>query len=122
MPLMDRDVGMGTAGADDLPRTLRREREARERAHQSAYTGNGGVSMASFAPDSILAEPTFAPPATVTDIRIPFTRMVVFCLKLVLSAVPALLLLGCLLWLAGHLLMTYFPWLVKVQILIRVPS
>jgi len=40
----------------------------------------------------------------------------------VIFTFPALILLGIILWTAGHLLMTYFPWLVKLQILIRVPN
>ncbi len=58
---------------------------------------------------------------TVTDVRIPFIRLMLFCLKLVFAAIPALVLLGVILWLAGHAMMTWFPWLVKLQILIRVP-
>ena len=118
---------MATSMSDDLPRTLRREREAR-----GLDRGNAASSFA-FTPTPVSGS---APPSsadagrgeryvvdgnTVTDIRIPFFRMMMFCFKLVFAAIPALILLGVILWFAGHLLMTYAPWLVKLQILIRVP-
>ncbi len=117
--------------SDDLPRTLRREREAR------GLNGNADRAAAGFgfsAPQSSMAAtPAYVPePArgervvidggTVTDVRIPFFRMMLFCFKLVFAAIPALILFFGLLWLAGHLLMTFAPWLVKLQILIRVPT
>ena len=128
---------MGAAMADDLPRTLRREREARERAGQplpvtspqtatpataphmalGAHGAHGGS-----VPDPALPEGVAMSGTTVTDIRVPFLRLMMFCFKLVFAAIPALILLGALLWLAGHLLMLYAPWLVKLQILIRVPT
>ncbi|MEQ1714729.1 MAG: hypothetical protein ABL907_01875, partial [Hyphomicrobium sp.] len=75
-----------------------------------------------YVPEPTMPEHLVVSGNTVTDIRIPFFRMMTFCFKLVFAAIPALILLGCLLWLAGHLLMTYFPWLVKLQILLRVPN
>ena len=141
MSAMDRNVGMGGAATDDLPRTLRREREARERAgqtghapghgsghasgHGSAYQASSSVSAAqapSYVPEPTIHDGLTVSGNTVTDIRVPFFRMMLFCFKLVFAAVPALVLLGVLLWLAGHALMTYAPWLVKLQILIRVPG
>jgi hypothetical protein len=116
--------------SDDLPRTLRREREARG-LNGNAERGNAGFGFA--APQSSVAStPAYVPePArgervvmeasTVTDIRIPFFRLMMFSFKLVFAAIPALILFFGLLWFAGHLLMTYAPWLVKLQILIRVP-
>ena len=121
---------MSSGLADDLPRTLRRERELRERGIDR--NGRGPATSAPF-----VAQPTGFADAplsadvqrdgvvmqgtTVTDIRIPFTRLMAFCFKFVLASVPALIMLGCILWAAGHLLMIYAPWLVKMQILIRVP-
>ena len=116
--------------SDDLPRTLRREREARG-LNGTADRGGAGFGF-SAQQSSVASAPTYVPePArgervlmdggTVTDIRIPFFRMMMFCFKLVFAAIPALILLFGLLWLAGHLLMTFAPWLVKLQILIRVP-
>ena len=130
MLVMDRNARSGNAVSDDLPRTLRREREARER---TGGTGSGSGISGFGAPSHSASQPAYAPEPgmsehvmvsgnTVTDIRIPFFRMTMFCFKLVFAAIPALILLGCFIWLAGHALMTYAPWLVKLQILIRVPN
>jgi hypothetical protein len=132
MPAMDRKGAAPGAMpmGDDLPRTLRREREARERSGLGGAGLGGMAGMAQPAPAPIASgyvpEPGMSDGlvmsgSTVTDVRIPFFRLMVICIKLVLAAIPALLLLGGILWLAGHLLMTFFPWLVKLQILIRVP-
>lgn len=112
------------AMTDDLPRTLRREREARERAGLGSLSSSSKPAApiaSAYVPETTLPESTAASGYTVTDIRVPFVRLMMFCIKLVFAAIPALILLGALLWLAGHLLMTFFPWLVKLQILIRVP-
>ena len=128
---MDRNPRTGVAMSDDLPRTLRREREARERASGPGMgSGNGGYGAPShsqpqapsYVPEPSMSEHVMVSGGTVTDIRIPFFRMMMFCFKLVFAAIPALILLGVLIWLAGHALMTYAPWLVKLQILIRVPN
>lgn len=128
MQTTSRGIGANGAATDDLPRTLRREREARERAGQMGPIGLQGagpaaapLSASSYVPEPGLADSLVVSGNVVTDIRVPFFRLMMFCLKLVFAAIPALILLGVLLWLAGHLLMTFFPWLVKLQILIRVP-
>jgi hypothetical protein len=114
--MSDLRLRLSDGGADDLPRTLRREREARERAAQAA------ASAAYRADDAGWGAGNAAQPAVVTAFNVPFLRLMVFCIKLVLAAVPALILLTALLWLAGEVLITYFPWLVKVQVVIRVPD
>ena len=63
-----------------------------------------------------------AMPARVVRLDVPFLRLVAFFLKAVLAAIPALILLGVILWFGGHLLQTYFPWLIKAQILIHFPG
>lgn len=122
---------MNSGLADDLPRTLRREREARERGlDRGVRTGADApfaaapipLDSGSYSSDLGRGDNLVLHGNTVTDIRIPFIRLMAFCFKLVFAAVPALILLGVILWFAGHLLMTYAPWLVKLQILIRVPS
>lgn len=128
MQATSRGVGAGGPATDDLPRTLRREREARERAGQlggqlgmqSAAPGASPLAS-SYVPEPAISENLAVSGNTITDIRVPFVRLMLFCFKLVFAAVPALILLGIILWTAGHLLMTFFPWLVKLQILIRVP-
>jgi hypothetical protein len=126
MSVTDKNTAFADA-ADDLPRTLRREREARERAAQPLGTGgsplSSGAPSVGFVPEpSWSADGAMATPAVVTAFDVPFARLVMFCMKLVFAAIPALILLTVILWGFGHLLMTYFPWLVKVQILIRVPN
>ena len=136
-------------GPDDLPRTLRRERDAREREARereaaeraqaereqlsmgSANHAAGPSPMASHSGGEMdYAVPTAnyasgveaAMPATVTRLDVPFFHLMGFFIKAVFAAIPALLLLAVLLWGAGHLLQTYFPWLVKAQILIHFPN
>lgn len=135
-------------GPDDLPRTLRRERDAREREAREREAAEralaereqlsmGGKHAAGPAPmqsrgdaEMDYAVPTAnyassveaAMPAAVTRLDVPFFHLMAFFIKAVFAAVPALLLLGTLLWGAGHLLQTYFPWLVKAQILIHFPN
>ncbi len=127
MAVMDRNVTMSGGAMDDLPRTLRREREARERAQQSSYPAASPASLGSassstsFVPEPAMSDHFMMSGNTVTDIRIPFFRLMMFGFKLVFAAIPALILLIALLWLAGHAMMTFFPWLVKVQLLIKVP-
>jgi len=99
---------------DDLPRTLRREREAREREAR-------GIS----APMPVNEREIFAvsaPAATVTDIDVPFLKLAGFFIKAVLAGIPALLLLTVLLWLFGQALQSYFPQLLKLKILIYMPQ
>lgn len=69
-----------------------------------------------------VATPDAAMPATVTRFDVPFLHLVAFFLKAALAAFPAIILLGVIVWFAGHLLQIYFPWLVKAQILIHFPN
>lgn len=108
---------------DDLPRTLIREREARRR---EAWERRGEPSL-SIDGYPGRAEPAYpgpetATPASVVGINMPFARLAAFFVKAVLAAIPALILLGAILWFAGHLLQTFYPELVKMQILIRFPG
>ncbi len=131
-------VGVGD-DENDLPRTLRREREAqarqareREAAVNEPMLGVPEVSgnprsRASPFDDGHLSE-TFgpdqsAPPlATVARLDIPFFHLMMFFLKAVLAAVPALIALLALLWLFGEILTATFPELIKMQVLIRMPN
>jgi hypothetical protein len=105
------------AADDDLPRTLRREREARERQAREQIV----VSMAVPA-DERSGFAFAAPAATVTDFDVPFAKLVGFFLKAVLAGIPALLLLTTLLWLVGQGLQTFFPQLLKLKVLIYLPQ
>jgi len=59
---------------------------------------------------------------TVARFDVPFGRLVLFFLKAVLAAIPALILLGVLLYGGGQLLKMFFPWLVQAEILVRFPN
>jgi hypothetical protein len=83
--------------------------------------GSAGHAPSAYIPEQSVSDGIVVSGTTVTDVRIPFLRLMVFCFKLVFAAIPALILLTAILWLAGHAMMTFFPWLVKLQILIRVP-
>lgn len=117
---------MADEGPEDLPRTLRREREARERearereakARAATLTHDFGASDRPYERRSD-AGPLV--PAAVARFEVPFFRLMAFFIKAVFAAIPALLLLGVLLWLAGLALKTYYPELVHTEIIIRVP-
>lgn len=145
------DFGL-TADAefDDLPRTLRREREARERQKRDQEDrerlsrereSNAPKSRDRLEdppkilrPDATLHVPRNAdldefseragdfPAATVRRFDVPFLHLMAFFLKAVLASVPALILLGAILWTMGQVLKTLFPWLVKMQIFIQFPN
>jgi hypothetical protein len=108
----------GDAAADDLPRTLRRAREA-QAAAQPALSGpaaRGFEAERSPPFESRLEE------GVVTALQIPFFRLMAFFIKAVFAAIPALFILGVILWFAGHGLATFFPHLVKMKILIAFPN
>ena len=124
MPVMDRNAGLGDGNSEDLPRTLRREREAQQRAQQQQQRHAAPPPPAPMHPtqEHDWSHDDGPQPAIVTAIKVPFFRLMFFFLKAVIAAIPAIILLGAILWGLGHLLMTYYPWLVKVQILIHVPK
>jgi hypothetical protein len=117
---------------DDLPRTLRREKEARLReAREREAQASGLVApqpepmgYAAAAADpygAAYAEPE-AYPAAVKSFDVPFLRLMLFFIKAVFAAIPALILLMALLWLGGQALETAFPELLKMKILITFPN
>ena len=144
MAMADHNFGpIGDEATDDLPRTFRREkearaREARERAAQERAAAPSLPSMSdvhssasahsgpSAAAPKIYADSTVQPdvvadmpfPATVRRFDVPFLHLMTFFLKAVLAAIPALILLTVVLWAAGSLLQSFFPDLVKMKILI----
>ena len=111
-------------GPDDLPRTLRRAREERMReAELQQAAGPGLASVPAFGPAvepraGFLDDPERV---TVTAVKVPFLRLMAFFLKAVFAAIPALIVLGVVLWVMGFALKTYFPQLVHMQITISVP-
>ncbi len=122
---------------DDLPRTLRRERDARAREAREAKERerrerDARAMAASMGdPPAYLSRRRTTPPAMYGDepvpasverFDVPFLRLSLFFLKAVLAAIPALFLLGALLYFAGKGLEAYFPELVRMKILITFPS
>ena len=112
---------------DDLPRTLRREKEARAReARERASSGLEAAAQGGYASqqDSGYAGADAAAtyPATVYGFQVPFFHLVGFFLKAVLAAIPALLLLTLILWGLGQVLKIYFPELLHMQIMITFPK
>lgn len=114
------------ADDDDLPRTLRRERDAREREKrerelsEASDEGFGpGVQRQptpSFAYD--LASP-FDRAATVTRLEVPFVHLMLFFMKAVVAAIPALILLTVLLWGMGQGLKAFFPQFRHFEIVVK---
>lgn len=135
-------AALGADSPDDLPRTFRREKEAREReareraareraAAPSLSMGPATDPYAAAAQPAMYAEPAPAGsvtpaigdvpmPAIVRDFDVPFGKLASFFLKAVIAAIPAMLLLMAILWGIGSLLEMLFPSLVKMKILIGV--
>lgn len=117
--MSDRNLSFDDATIDDLPRTLRRHREARERARQDA-PGTPGQSERTAPPTPAQWDlPSEPVPAIVRAIDVPFFRLVLFFLKAVVAAIPALILLTAILFAGGQLLKHYFPNLRHFEIEIR---
>lgn len=133
----DSDFGTFSDETDDLPRTFRREkearaREARERAAQeraAAPSLSTGADEYARPQPRIYGHPGDDPrpysefaPATVRAFDVPFVHLVTFFLKAVLAGIPALLLLGAILWFMGTGLEMAFPQLIKMKILVSFPN
>jgi hypothetical protein len=114
---------------DDLPRTLRREKEARAREARErgramdasmgsapSYMGHGHTRPA---PVMYGDEPVAA---AVQRFNVPFFHLVGFFLKCALAAIPALVLLGALLYFASKGLEAYYPDLIRMKIMISFPT
>lgn len=84
---------------DDLPRTLRRERDARQRQSAPAYGPANGRSLDLPGGDGVV----------VNALDIPFFRLMGFLIKCVLAGIPALLLLGVILFGIGKGLQQLAP-------------
>jgi len=119
----------------DMPRMFERgghDRTGHDRAGERSGERTGEQSVMSASPmDAGRAYPNTPPyarldeepqPAVVRALKIPFVHLMLFCLKLTLAAIPALILLGAILYGMGQLLKMYLPWLVQAEILIRFPK
>jgi hypothetical protein len=116
---------MADEGVEDLPRTLRREREARERAarEREAKARAATLTHDFGASEARNEQPAFdASGATVSRIEVSFGHLMMFFVKAVFAAIPALIILGVLMWFAGAILKAYYPEFIHMQILISFPS
>jgi hypothetical protein len=119
MSMSDTRGSYSDGGPDDIPRTFRREREARERA-----AATQAPEVPSY-PQQQSYEAAFgndSPPGVVRKFKVPFFSLMMFFIKAVLAAIPALILLSAILWAGGQLLTNYFPWLLKMKIVISFPN
>ena len=106
--------------------------QASQRAAQQAATppppaAASSALAADYSRSQEYAQPMRLPPGefpatTVTRFQVPFVHLVAFFLKAALAAIPAMLLLGGILWGLGTLAQTYMPALVKMRILITFPG
>jgi hypothetical protein len=111
-------------GAEDLPRTLRREKEARERAAREREAKARAATLThDFGASDAREQPAIdAGGATVSRFEVSFGHLMMFFVKAVFAAIPALVILGVLMWFAGALLKAYYPELIHMQILISFPN
>ena len=99
---------------DDLPKTLR---------NKSLRTSDEPMHAPSATPRSMGGSgPLTGDAGVVTDIKIPFWRLVVFLMKVALACIPALLIVAMILWGVAEVAGALFPNLVKMKILIQVPQ
>lgn len=104
---------------DDLPRTLRRERDRQAAESASTMPSPAYEVHHDGYQDGVMDEPTAA---SVRRFDVPFLHLMFFLLKAVIAAIPALLLLTVILWFAGQALQAFFPELVQLKILISLPA
>ncbi|MFM2421975.1 MAG: hypothetical protein RL291_505 [Pseudomonadota bacterium] len=112
---------------EDLPRTLIREKAARQAAFADGTAAQRGQSFDPPPQGRAGAQPAYAaddgypgelPPVAVQRFEVPFFRLAWFMIKCVLAGIPALLLLFVILWGMGQAIQKFLPWLVKMRILI----
>jgi hypothetical protein len=132
------DTSYHSGGNEDLPRTVRQQKEARARDQAAREILNPPRSSASPRAASSMGSPLASdyrgsefpvaqsppgeyPRATVSRLQLPFLHMVGFFLKAVIAAIPALILLMLILWGAGQIAKHFLPWLVQMKIDITFP-
>ncbi|MEL6299995.1 MAG: hypothetical protein AAFQ45_15650 [Pseudomonadota bacterium] len=126
-------------GDEDLPRTLRRAKAERAQATGAADAGSRpaagaaspsslgspgspGTSGSTYGSADTYDADGYDDEVTVRRFDVPFFHLMGFGIKVVLAAIPALILLGAILYGAGQLLKLFFPALVQMEILIRFPN
>ena len=124
---------MADSEFEDLPRTVRREkearaREAREARERSERERNSFTNASLGDPPPHLSRSSAVPriydePAAETSqpFDMPFAQLVIFFIKAALAAVPALILLSVALYFVGKGFGAFFPDLERTKILISFP-
>ena len=127
---------------EDLPRTFRREKEAREReAREREAREREAQEREHREPPPTLQPPTVEPateydyaadgpfegtyepePVAVSRLEIPFLHLMLFFIKAVFAAIPALILLVIVAYLIGETLQSFIPWMRQFEIVIRPPT
>jgi hypothetical protein len=115
---------------DDLPRTIRRERDAQREAREREAREREARERTSRERHATAPEPVLesaggpempAPAATITDFDVPFAKLTMFFIRAAFAAIPALIILMAFLWVFGQALQAFFPQLLKMKILIYMP-
>ncbi len=109
---------------DDLPRTLRRERALQQQQTVMQEPLRLNSSRLNPTPSTLgLEGPVDSVPdrVVVGRFNVPFLHLVLFFIKALFAAIPALILLGVLLFGAGEVLQIYFPELRQFELIMRVP-
>ena len=115
---------------DDLPRTIRRERDAKEAREREARQRDARERLSMEPSGFTVFEPQIryqpaaaaAPAGAAAGLDVPFSKLMAFFIKAVFAAIPALIVFTALLWVAGQGLQALFPDLVKLKVLIYVPK
>lgn len=116
------------AADDDLPRTLRRERDAQREAREREQREREAQMQGPADPGPSYAYQEYGgyggphPPGVVNRFEVPFGHLVLFFLKAVVAGIPALLLLTALLYAGGQALKAFLPGFRHFEIVVRTPE
>lgn len=88
-------------------------------AHEAASEFGAPEPAPAFGADAMPVFGGAMAPGTVTRFEVPFLHMMVFFLKAVIAAIPALILLTALLWAGGQGLKAFFPGFRHFEIVIK---
>lgn len=119
---------------DDLPRTIRRERDAKEARERDAREREARERLSMEPSGFTVFEPQMryqaaavsaaaaAPAGAAVGLDVPFSKLMAFFVKAVFAAIPALIILTALLWISAVGLQVLFPDLVKLKVLVYMPK
>ena len=115
---------------DDLPRTIRRERDAKQAREREARDREARERLSTEPSGFTVFEPQIRyqpaaagmPAGAAAGLDVPFSKLMAFFIKAVFAAIPALIIFAALLWIVAHGLQVLFPDLVKLKVLIYMPK